>query len=80
MSIDIIGDTIYYMNKPVADIRDDVMPSFRYSFECELMPADITRKDAAVLEAYDDGYDDGKSDGSNHKLVAEIQNILDKYS
>jgi len=80
MSIDIIGDTIYYMNKPVADIREDVMPSFRDKFECELMPAEITRKDAVVQEAYDEGYDAGKNDASKHKLVAEIQNILDKYS
>ena len=37
MSIDIIGDTIYYMNKPVADIRDDVMPSFRDKFQEEVL-------------------------------------------
>ncbi|MAK54621.1 MAG: hypothetical protein CML17_02010 [Pusillimonas sp.] len=54
MSIDIIGDTIYYMNKPVADIRDDVMPSFRDKFEDELVGEDNERTRKAKQSAYNE--------------------------
>jgi hypothetical protein len=80
MSIDIIGDTIYYMNKPVADIREDVMPSFRDKFEVELFDEENrTNNGIDIQDAYDDGYADGKHSASTEKLVARIQEILDEY-
>ena len=76
MSIDIIGDTIYYMNKPVADIRDDVMPSFRDKFQ-ECIEDDLNQ--SGYDYGFDCGFDCGVGQGYSSGYQQGYKTCLEKH-